>query len=162
MLTQLWQDAVGEAAPSYPRERLFEPLGMNGAVIEADETGTFLGEGFLYATAHDWARFGEFLRLAGNGTASSFCRQVLSTTCAHLCRSPMRATGPSMVADSFGWPKARGFDLPADTFMMQGRFRQVIAIIPSRKLVILRIGLTREDIGYSNARLLRSIVTARL
>jgi hypothetical protein len=44
--------------------------------------------------------------------------------------------------------------------MMQGHLRQVIAIIPSRKLVILRMGLTREDIGFSNAKLLRAIVAA--
>ncbi|QQO33807.1 hypothetical protein JJC00_35855 [Bradyrhizobium diazoefficiens] len=58
--------------------------------------------------------------------------------------------------------QGQGFDLPADTFMMQGHLRQVIAIIPSRKLVILRIGMTREDIGFSNAGLLRAIVKAGL
>jgi hypothetical protein len=45
--------------------------------------------------------------------------------------------------------------------MLQGHLRQVIAIIPSRNLVILRTGLTREDIGYSVARLLPAIVAAR-
>ena len=54
----------------------------------------------------------------------------------------------------------QGFTLPPDTFMMQGHLRQVIAIIPSRKLVILRMGLTREDIGFSNAGLLYAIVAA--
>jgi len=41
---------------------------------------------------------------------------------------------------------------------LQGSLRQVIAIIPSRKLVILRMGLTREDIGYSVGKLLSAIV----
>jgi hypothetical protein len=44
--------------------------------------------------------------------------------------------------------------------MLQGHLRQVIAIIPSRNLVILRMRLTREDIGYSVARLLHAIVGA--
>ncbi len=56
--------------------------------------------------------------------------------------------------------KGEGFDLPADTFMLEGHLRQVIAIIPSRKLVILRMGLTRENIGYSVANLLRAIAVA--
>jgi hypothetical protein len=56
--------------------------------------------------------------------------------------------------------RGQGFDLPADTFMLQGIHRQVMAIIPSRKLVILRMGLTREDIGYSNAKLLHAVVVA--
>jgi hypothetical protein len=51
--------------------------------------------------------------------------------------------------------------IPADTFMLEGHLRQVIAIIPSRKLVILRMGLTREDIGYSVAKLLHAIVARR-
>ena len=44
--------------------------------------------------------------------------------------------------------------------MLNGHLRQTITIIPSRKLVILRMGLTREDIGYSNAKLLHAIVAA--
>jgi CubicO group peptidase (beta-lactamase class C family) len=56
--------------------------------------------------------------------------------------------------------KGQEFDLPDDTFMLQGHWRQVIAVIPSRKLVILRMGMTREDIGYSYAKLLRAIVAA--
>jgi CubicO group peptidase (beta-lactamase class C family) len=56
--------------------------------------------------------------------------------------------------------RGQGFDLPADTFMLHGHLRQLLAIIPSRKLVVLRMGVTREDIGYSNAMLLHSIVAA--
>jgi hypothetical protein len=44
--------------------------------------------------------------------------------------------------------------------MLNGILRQTITIIPSRKLVILRMGLTREDIGYSNGKLLHAIVDA--
>ena len=44
--------------------------------------------------------------------------------------------------------------------MLQGHLRQVIAVIPSRKLVILRMGMAREDIGYSYAKVLRAIVAA--
>jgi hypothetical protein len=55
-----------------------------------------------------------------------------------------------------------GFNLPADTFMLNGHLRQTITIIPSRRMVILRMGVTREDIGFSNANLLRAIVAAGL
>ena len=152
---------MGEAAQSYPRERLFNPLGMNSAVIEADEAGTFLGEGFLYANAHDWARFGEFLRLGGKWNG----QQLLPTGFVDYMRSPFPASdeghGPVYGRGHLWLARGLGFDdLPTDTFMLAGHLRQVIAIIPSRKLVILRMGMTREDIGYSNARLLHAIVTA--
>ncbi|WP_354139481.1 serine hydrolase [Bradyrhizobium sp. LB11.1] len=160
LLTRLWQNAVGEAAPSFPRERLFNPLGMTSAVIEADEAGTFLGEAFLYATAHDWARFGEFLRLGGEWNG----RQLLPAGFVDYMRSPVAVSdeghGPVYGRGQLWLAKGQGFDLPVDTFMMQGHLRQVIAIIPSRKLVILRMGMTREDIGFSNAGLLRAIVAA--
>ena len=42
----------------FPRERLFEPLGMRSAVLEPDEAGTFVGSSFMYASARDWARLG--------------------------------------------------------------------------------------------------------
>jgi CubicO group peptidase (beta-lactamase class C family) len=160
LLARLWQNAIGEAALSYPRERLFNPLGMNSAVLEADEAGTFLGEGFLYASAHDWARFGEFLRLGGEWNG----QQLLQAGFVDYMRSPFPASdegqGPVYGRGQLWLARGQGFDLPADTFMLQGHLRQVIAIIPSRKLVILRMGVTREDIGYSNAKLLHAIVAA--
>lgn len=67
MLSRLWQDAVGDKAKAltWPRTALFEPLGMHSAVLETDEQGTFVGSSYLYATAHDWARFGQFLLQGG-------------------------------------------------------------------------------------------------
>jgi CubicO group peptidase (beta-lactamase class C family) len=50
LLARIWQNAIGEQARSYPRERLFNPLGMTSAVLESDPSGTFLAEAFLYAT----------------------------------------------------------------------------------------------------------------
>lgn len=42
----------------FPRQALFDPLGMSSAVLEADASGTFVTSSFMYATARDWARFG--------------------------------------------------------------------------------------------------------
>jgi CubicO group peptidase (beta-lactamase class C family) len=160
LLTRLWQNAMGGAARSYPHERLFKPLGMNSAVLEADETGTFLGEAFLYANAHDWARFGEFLRLGGKWNGE----QLLPAGFVDYMRSPVPASdegrGPVYARGQLWLAPGLGFDLPADTYMLSGTLRQVIAIIPSRKLVILRMGMTREDIGFSNAKLLQAILAA--
>jgi hypothetical protein len=66
-----------------------------------------------------------------------------------------------MVADRFGWARAKDSTSPPIRSCCKGTLRQVIAIIPSRKLVILRMGLTREDIGYSVAKLLHAIVARR-
>jgi CubicO group peptidase (beta-lactamase class C family) len=160
LLARFWQNAIGAEARAYPQERLFKPLGMTSAVLEADPSGTFLGEGFLYANAHDWARFGEFLRLGGEWNGE----QILPMDFVDYMRSPVLASdeghGPVYGRGQVWLARGEGFNLPADTFMLQGHLRQVITIIPSRKLVILRMGLTREDIGYSVAKLLYAIVAA--
>jgi CubicO group peptidase (beta-lactamase class C family) len=160
LLARIWQNAMGAAARAFPQERLFKPLGMTSAVLESDPSGTFLGESFLYANAHDWARFGEFLRLGGEWNG----QQLLSPGFVDYMRSPAPASdegpGPVYGRGQLWLARGLGFALPADTFMLNGHLRQTIAIIPSRKLVILRMGLTREDIGYSNAKLLQAIVAA--
>lgn len=160
LLSRVWQDAVGLEASDYPPAKLFRPLGMASAVLEADPTGTFLGDAFLYATARDWARFAEFLRRGGEWNG----RQLLPADFIDYMRSPVLLSdagrGPVYGRGSVWLARGLGFRLPADTYLMQGHLRQVIAIIPSRKLVILRMGLTREDVGYSTARLLMAIVAA--
>lgn len=158
LLARIWQNAIGAAARTFPQERLFKPLGMTSAVFEADPSGTFLGEAFLYANAHDWARFGEFLRLGGEWNG----QQLLPPDFVDYMRSPAPASdqghGPVYGRGQLWLAPGLGFSLPADTFMLNGHLRQTITVIPSRKLVILRMGLTREDIGYSNAKLLHAVV----
>lgn len=91
--------------------------------------------------------------------------QLLPPGFVDYMRSPVPASdeghGPVYGRGQLWLGPGQGFQLPTDTFMLQGHLRQVIAIIPSRKLVILRMGLTREDIGYSVAKLLYAIVAAR-
>jgi CubicO group peptidase (beta-lactamase class C family) len=41
-----------------------------------------------------------------------------------------------------------GFDLPDDAFWMLGHDGQSIAIIPSKQLVVMRLGLTPSKLGY--------------
>src|SRR5690606_29971883 len=67
LLSRIWQDAfiAPQEALAWPRQELFAPLGMASAVFETDARGTFVGSSYLYATARDWARFGEFLRKDG-------------------------------------------------------------------------------------------------
>ncbi len=91
-------------------------------------------------------------------------QQLLPPGFVDYMRSPLpvsdQGQGPVYGRGQVWLARGQGFDLPADTFMLQGHLRQVIAIIPSRKLVILRMGSTREDIGYSVAKLLHAVAGA--
>lgn len=62
VLADLVLDVVSdELAPRLraARELLFEPLGMHTAFISVDGVGNFVGSSLMYASARDWARFGQ-------------------------------------------------------------------------------------------------------
>ncbi|MDF3151151.1 serine hydrolase [Mesorhizobium sp. XAP10] len=154
MLSRLWQDAVGDKARAltWPRTALFEPLGMHSAVFETDEQGTFVGSSYLYATGHDWARFGQFLLQGGvwNGN------QILPTGFVDWMREP--ASASKVYGKGQLWIEAPGDEenpgagvaagLPKDTYWMEGHDGQTVAIIPSEQLVVVRLGLTPAKLGY--------------
>ena len=41
-----------------------------------------------------------------------------------------------------------GFDLPEDTYWLQGHDGQSVAVIPSKKLVVVRHGADAVKLGY--------------
>ena len=55
----------GVAMEAFLRQRVFGPIGMPTATIRMDAAGTFIGSSYVYATARDWVRFGEFAKLDG-------------------------------------------------------------------------------------------------
>lgn len=154
MLSRLWQDAIGDKdkALAWPRVALFDPLGMRSAVLEADEHGTFVGSSYLYATAREWARFGQFLLQDGvwNGQEilpAGFVGWMREATPASKVygRGQLWIEGPGD-EESPGAGTAAG--LPGDTYWMEGHDGQTVAIIPSEKLVVVRLGLTPAKLGY--------------
>jgi CubicO group peptidase (beta-lactamase class C family) len=52
------------------------------------------------------------------------------------------------------------FGIPADTFWMEGHDGQSTAIIPSRDLVIVRLGLTPSRTRYTPQRLVKAVLQA--
>ncbi len=171
LLSRIWQNALGGNADSYPAQALFGPLGMASAVMEADASGTFAGSSYLYATARDWARFGELLRLEGvwNG------RAILPPGYVAMMRAPVAVSdsgyGPEYgkgqlwlrgpeAGTQAGFDPDAGFDLPQDTFWMLGHDGQSVAIIPSKRLVVVRLGLTPSKLGYKPQGLVAALTKA--
>lgn len=166
MLSRLWQDAIGDKGKAlmWPRTALFEPLGMHSAVLKTDEQGTFVGSSYLYATAHDWARFGQFLLQGGvwNGN------QVLPAGFVDWMREPAPAS--KVYGKGQLWIEAPGDEkkpgagvaagLPKDTYWMEGHDGQTVTVIPSEQLVVVRLGLTPAKLGYRPQAMVGALVTA--
>jgi CubicO group peptidase (beta-lactamase class C family) len=100
----------------YLRNRLLEPVGMRSAMVEFDAAGTLIGSSMMYATARDWAKFGEFLRNGGavRGASSDH----------HDLLFPDRA--------------AQGI------FACIGHLGQYVIVSPSQKLTVVRMGRTQD------------------
>lgn len=158
LLAQRWQRAIGTDALAWPQRALFGPLGMSSAVLEADARGSFVGSSYLYANARDWARFALLLLRGGQWDG----RQLLSRGWVERMFAPSAAApteysrgqmwlhgpadrSPGAAADA---PADAGFTLPADTRWMIGHDGQTIALLPSRELAVVRLGLTPSRLGY--------------
>ena len=165
IVSRLVQDTGG--GPGFEKERLFKPLGMQSAVIERDEYGTFVGSSYMYATARDWARFGQFLLQNGEWQGESLLPAGFVDTMA----SPVAASAGEY-GHGFVWlwgsdPVTPGknpdaaFGIPADTFYLSGHDGQTVAVIRSRQLVIVRLGLTPYAAHYSPQRLIQAVLNVK-
>jgi CubicO group peptidase (beta-lactamase class C family) len=166
ILSRIAQDAAGPLGAAVAAEKLFKPLGMTTAVIETDEYGTLVGSSYMYATARDWARYGEFLMQEGVWRG----QEILPRGFIAMMASPVASSG-GQYGHGLVWlwgsdavapgknPDA-AFGIPADTFWMAGHDGQSIAIIPSREMVIVRLGLTPARDHYQPQPLVKAMLDA--
>jgi CubicO group peptidase (beta-lactamase class C family) len=166
ILSRIVQDAAGPLGAAYPTEKLFKPLGMASATMETDEDGTLVGSSYMYATARDWARYGLFLLQDGVWRG----QEMLPRGYVAMMASPVAASdgqyGHGLVwlwgsdAVTPGKNPDADFGIPSDTFWMEGHDGQITAIIPSRQLLIVRLGLTPARQRYSAQPLVKALLDA--
>lgn len=163
LLAKFWMNRFENRAEAllFPRQELFARLGMKSAVLEVDESGTFVGGSYLYATARDWGRFGQFLLQDGvwNG------ERLLPDGFTALMRSPTRLSD-GQYSHAQTWLQGPGrkpntdFGIPEDTFFALGHDGQSISIVPSENLVVVRLGLTPSKLDYRPQALVKNIIAA--
>src|SRR6185369_7480460 len=132
------------------KEELFDPIGMTSARPEFDSTGTFIGSALVYATARDWARFGYLYLKDGvwNG------KRILPEGWVDFARAKNPASNSDVYGAGF-WitpQSGSGKPLPAltpngprDLYNAQGHEGQLVVIVPSKDLVVVRLGLFHDD-----------------
>ncbi|MGA1789909.1 MAG: serine hydrolase domain-containing protein [bacterium] len=149
---------------SFPRRALFGPIGMHSAVIEPDASGTFVGSSFMYATARDWARFGLLYLQDGIWKGE----RILPEGWVQYSTSPTPESQDGCygahfwlkVPDSFRGDSSPAPSLPQDMFMAAGHEGQFITIIPSRDLVVVRLGLSRLPESWDHEGFISQILGA--
>jgi CubicO group peptidase (beta-lactamase class C family) len=130
---------------SFPYKELFYKTGMYSMVLEADGAGTFVGASYGYATARDWARFGLLYYKDGVWNGDT----ILPGGWVKFTRTPVKASDGKYGA-LFWLNEAHQLkDAPVDTYSCQGHRGQRVFIIPSRNLVVVRLGFSQEHFNQN-------------
>ena len=162
ILSRIIRQTVGEKDyAAYPATALFYKIGMYNTLLEPDASGTYVGSSYINATARDFARFGLLYYNDGvwNGERilpEGWVKQTVTSPAANKLKNygyqfwlnGLNKNDPS---------KRKYPDVPADMFYCDGYAYQAIYIIPSKKLVVVRLGLTLDRSFDENA-FLKSIL----
>jgi CubicO group peptidase (beta-lactamase class C family) len=155
ILSRIVRDEAGGDAGSvmaFAHRELFDKLGMANATLEFDATGTPIGASHMWAPARDWARFGLLYLNDGVVGGERILPPGWVDYSARLTPgSEAYGYGAGFWTNRGDQPAARLHrpDMPADSFMARGSLGQYLIIVPSERLVIVRMGLARtryEDI----------------
>lgn len=116
---------------------LIDKIGMHSMLVETDMAGNFIGSSYAWATARDWAKFGLLYLNKGNWNGE----QIFDESWAKYVATPTN-TSNGIYGGHF-WLNVKGQmpDVPKDTYSCNGYQGQRVYIIPSKDLVIVRMGL---------------------
>jgi CubicO group peptidase (beta-lactamase class C family) len=132
-----------------PRDLLFAPLGLGSAVLEPDAAGTPVCSSYLWATPRDWAAVGQFALDDGvwNGA------RLLPEGWMAAATEPVDVASDESAPYASGWWPNQGPDralvdsgLPADAYFAKGHDGQWTIVVPSERLVVVRLGFTPTSV----------------
>ncbi len=149
IISAIVRRSVGDTlqdAYEFSQTRLFRPLHIRTATIEADRSGTFIGSSYMYASARDWARLGQFCLQGGEWEGET----LLPEGWMEYLLTPTKTADANLYGAQF-WLNRDPSDtqqerlfpsLPEDSYYMGGYQGQIVLVIPSEELVITRFGFT--------------------
>ncbi|WP_324073108.1 MAG: serine hydrolase [Erythrobacter sp.] len=138
-----------KAVADYLQQRLFGPLGMTSMVPEFDASGTLIGGSLMHATARDWAKLGEFLRLKGRGPRGE---QLVPQRWveAMVMPSPARANYGFQIWLNRELPEGEEQPLfpdraPKSLFSLIGHVGQYVLVSPEQRVTMVRLGHSQTE-----------------
>lgn len=150
IISRIIRNTVGDSAYyAFPYQEVFYKIGMYNTVLEPDAGGTFVGSSFAFAPARDWARFG--LLYLNDGLWNG--ERILPEGWVEYTTTPAPAAERGEYGAQF-WLNAgapgnesnRYFpELPTDLFWADGYEGQNVFILPSKKLVAVKLSLSTGD-----------------
>jgi CubicO group peptidase (beta-lactamase class C family) len=140
LLSGVLEEATGMPVHEYARQEIFDPLGMDQAEWWQDVAGHTLTYCCLDTTSRGFARFGLLYEREGAWGDE----QVVPADWVAASLEPGPATGGEY---GYQWWLGQPDGLPEDLFSAQGHDGQMIFVIPSLDLVVVRNGTYVKDDG---------------
>ena len=129
----------------FPRDSLFDVIGMKSAVLETDKANNFVFSSYCWATARDWTRFGLLYLNEGNW----FGKRVFTPAWAHYSTTPAPASGGRYGAQIWLNEALEEMpNLPADAFYEDGFGGQRVLVIPSKEMVVVLLSGQLKDFDF--------------
>jgi CubicO group peptidase (beta-lactamase class C family) len=165
ILARAIRDAVGgpEQTLTFAWRELFNPLGMRSVTLEFDGSGTLQASTYMLASARDWARFGLLYLYDGEVGGKRILHEdwVAFSAAATLDTD----YGAGFWTNRSEHPNAKGrvrAGIPRDAFFASGDLGQRLVIMPSQRLVVVRLGDSVDPTGDIRglARLVKEVIAA--
>jgi CubicO group peptidase (beta-lactamase class C family) len=141
-----------QALYDFYQGQLFAPLGIRHGVIEPDASGTPVGGARGMLRPVDWLRLGQLIADRGSWQG----QRILPADYVEFMTS---ASPASAGYGGFIWRGASDMiearvraKLPADLVWFAGHLGQYVVIVPSRRLVVLRMGVSPGTMRVDSAR----------
>jgi CubicO group peptidase (beta-lactamase class C family) len=140
-----------EAYYELPYKALMHRIGMLNTTFETDASGNFVSSSYSYGTTRDWARFG--LLYANDGVFAG--DTILPAGWVEYTMQEAPAANTDGMYGAGFWledpdPRKSLKGLPGDVFSANGFLGQRIFIIPSKKLVVVRMGYGSAHVDFKN------------
>ena len=129
----------------FPYREIFNKIGVTSMIIETDAAGNFVGSSYGYASARDWARFGLLYYQDGIWKGDT----ILPKGWVAYTRTPAVASKGEYGAQFWLNQSKKLPDVPEDLFSCQGHRGQRVFILPSRNLVVVRLGFSEESFDHN-------------
>ncbi len=164
-MIRLAVEGRGDDYYQFPQQQLFDKVGVRNLIFQTDPYGNILLQGSDLGAARDWARLGNLYLNDGVANGERILPEGYADFVSTL--APAWAADGRPVYGAFFWLDGAAYDMPASAmFSMRGAGGQMTMIIPSRDMVVVRLGHYKgapvwRDVESKSIRLLLDAVPVK-
>lgn len=148
---------------AYSKNEVFAPIGVTAATFATDTDGTWVGGSYIYASVGDWAKIGQLMLNDGAWEG----KQVIPRGWWAFAGTPSMPDGEGHAYGAQTWIPGQPVGgecnaypgVPADALTMEGHYGQLVAMVPSKQAVIVRMGWNIDSSNFNSCQLISDVLS---